>query len=311
MKTANICICDQNELYLQSVQKYLLKRKLLHVKVMVFNSLEKVLTYSQKEPFDLILVNEYLMSEKVKKIQTQKIWVLQETKEKQFEHPSISKFQSMEKLLDQVLEALPQLDDEQNKQSNAKLLLFFETQKTRENTKGFTVSSVLSEQGNRVLYLNLSPFTSFDFLQETQGADVTDLIYYLLKDAQGLSRKIDLLKKEKNKVHLFLPSYDFQDLLEISAEQWRLILQRLQEVTDYDFIVLETNGVNRGLLEIYDACVTLYMARHDQGAEAFQNLLERKGKNVTNKICFYESMDIEYWKGLLQKDGYLKFGNTL
>ena len=311
MRIANICICDENELYLQSVQKYLLKRQLLQMRVQVFNSIEKVQEYSDKEPFDLILVNEKLMKQDVSGIKTKKLWVLQETKQKLADYPCISKFQSMEKLLDEVVEAIADLSEEAQSVEKAKLLFFFETQKTREQNKGFEVARLLTDYGKKVLYLNLSAFASFDFLPEMDGADVTDLIYYLLKETGSIGRKLELLKKEKNQVDLFLPALDYQDLLELSKENWSVILTKLLECTEYDFLVLECTSVNRGLLEIYDTCVTLYMPLQDKGVKDFQKLLERKGREVTKKLCLYESMDMEYWKGLLQKNGHIKTEKSL
>lgn len=305
MSRVCICICDENKKYLELVQRYLLKKKTNNISIQVFTEINRAIDYSFKDTFEVCLINESLLCENVNEIKTNKIWILQETKTGSFEYPSISKFQSMDKILDKILEEIPVNEDEKI-EGNTKIITFFETQKFQNELNGLSLSKHLTAFGKKVLYLNLSPFTKFDFLIDTSAYDVTDLIYYLLKDSMLASKKLEIMKSEINGVSYLLPAFDYTDLLELTKEDWKEILTNLKNLIGYDFVVIEVNSANRGLLEIMDFSLRLYMNKKDKGLDGFRGLLEKKGIDAKRKLFVYEGNDFEYWKGKLKEDGILR-----
>lgn len=306
MNKTNICICDENLSYLELVQRYLLKKKINNLSIQVFTEIDRAVEYSFKEKFEMSLINENLLCDDMKNIKTDKLWILQESNSEKYTYPSISKFQSMDKILERILEEIPEDMETTTIDNDTNILVFFETQKIQDEINGLSVSKHLSNLGKKVLYLNLSPFTHFDFITNTNKYDVTDLIYYLLKDSTAAAKKIELMKSEKDKVSFFLPAFDFKDLLELSGDEWKEILNQLKKIKAYDFIVLDCSGANRGLLEIYDGCDIFYMNNKDNGLEEFKELLNKKEKDISKKLKVYEEISFDYWKERLNKDGIIK-----
>lgn len=303
MSELNICICDENLNYLQLVQRYLLKRKLNNIEVLIFTDIEKVIEISKEKSIKLCLINESFLGEKIDKIEAEKIWILQEKKDTKCSYPIISKFQSMDRILEKVIEGIPEEKENKITKNTTKLLTFFETQKSKNILVGFEVSKFLSSLGKKILYINFSPFTKFNFITNQEGPDVTDLIYYILKDSNHLSKKVEIMKKEKDGVNFFMPAFDYKDLLELDSSQWMSIIEGLKSLEDYDYVVIETNGANRGLIEIYNESEVFFISEEDEGKDNFKELLEKRTSKGLKNLSTYEGIDTDYWKGKLAENG--------
>ncbi|MDE7205548.1 MAG: hypothetical protein K2N90_00005, partial [Lachnospiraceae bacterium] len=161
MNKRKLAICDKDRDYLTMLQAYLSKKSPAGFEVVVFDSVRQALLESQRECFDILLVGEEIYDTDVINIAAQKIFILQEDGLAGITGYSVvPKYQSMERMLRQVLDAFA-LDEEcvsveSKGRTPAKLVCFYSPDRHKgQSAAALTAAQLLSYKGHKVLYIRL------------------------------------------------------------------------------------------------------------------------------------------------------------
>ena len=266
MGTKRFAICDKDQEYLRMLQAYLLKRNLADFTVLIFDTVNKALEANKEGPFEILLVGEDIYDTNVAKIDAAKIYILQEDGTKGItEYCTVAKYQSMERMIAQVLAEFA-LDDNctaTNRCSKNKtsLISFYAPDRQKgQSIAALCTAELLADQGNQVLYINLLPFAGFEELMQTNyESDITDFMYFVLNHSDKLSYKLDSLKRCIHGVDYLPPALDYADLLAISRDDWEQFLNLLLYSSDYDWIILDLSEVCQGFYDMLEKCETIYL----------------------------------------------------
>lgn len=264
MREEKLVICDRNEKYLQAMQEYFLKRKTGLFEIQGFTDIEQLMQGSKEEAPAILLISEELYQEQVKEIAPHKIYILDEGMGLALEYPHIAKYQSMELLIQRLLEEYMLHETAKSKfilGKRARLTTFYAPYSTPIQTEcALAAGHELVSKGRRVLYLNFHAFAGFETLLHTHyEADITDLIYFMQKHSDKIRYKLESVKRKLGELDYIPPADNFQDLLTLSEDDWEKILGLLETQTEYDDIVIDVSQICVGLYQILDKSNRIFM----------------------------------------------------
>lgn len=273
------------------LQAYLQKRNLAGFEILIFDTVGKAKAASEETPFEILLVGEKIYDNSVTKINAAKICILQEDGLKEIAgYSMVAKYQSMEKLITQVLDEFA-LDENcsslggRGRNKTSLVSVYSPERHNGQSVAAFALAQALASMGNKVLYLNLMPFSGFEELMHTDyEADVTDFMYFVLNHSDKLLYKLDSLKRCVSGVDYLPPALDYADLLHISGEEWERVMDLLLYSSDYMYIVVDLSETCQG----------------------FYHILERSSKvyTLSDRSCAYSRAMLSHYKKLLEAKEY-------
>lgn len=265
MGTGKLAICDSDSGYLKMLQAYLQKRNPADFEILIFDTAVRAQKASEESPFEILLVGEKLYDENVTKINAAKVYILQEDGSKDIKgYSTVAKYQSMERLITQVLDEFAMDDNcsssgRRGKNKTSLVSFYSPDRHGGQSVAALAMAQVLADEGNRVLYLNLMPFTGFEELLRTgYEADVTDFMYFALKHSDRLLYKLDSLKQRMQSVDYLPPALDYADLLHISEDDWAGVMDLLLYSSDYTHIVVDLSETCQGFYRILEQSDRIY-----------------------------------------------------
>lgn len=293
MGAKRFAICDRDQEYLKMLQAYLLKRNPTDFTVLIFDTINKALEASKEEPFEILLIGEEIYDTNVTKIDAAKVYILQEDGTKEITgYCTVAKYQSMERMIAQVLAEFA-LDDNcttTNRCSKNKtsLISFYAPDRQKgQSVAALCTAELLADEGHRVLYINLLPFSGFEELMQTSyESDITDFMYFVLNHSDKLSYKLDSLKRCIHSVDYLPPALDYADLHAIGREEWEQFLNLLLYNSDYDWIILDLSEVCQGFYDMLEKSETIYL--------------------LTDNTTIYAQAMLTHFKKLLQAKEHTK-----
>lgn len=259
MKDKKLVICDSDNEYLSVVQAYLQKRKPVGYEVMVCNSIDKVIAASKEIDIEILLIGESTYVDNINDISVQKIFILQENGMCGIKgYSAVSKYQSIENLISTVLDEFAR-DEECNSRlrrgkKNTKLVTFYSPDRHRGlMTSALAYSEVLTDMGNKVLFLNLEAFSGFEeILGQSYESDITDFMYFALRFSDKLMFKLEAIKHTVHGVDYLPPANDFADIMGIGESEWRMMFDALLFGSEYDYVVVVLTEANQGFYHILE-----------------------------------------------------------
>lgn len=265
MRRKQLAICDSDAAYLKMLQAYLQKKNPADFEVVIFDAVDKAVEAGNEEAFEIFLVSEKIYDADVSKIKAKKVFILLEDGLGGITgYSTVAKYQSMERLIAEVLEAFA-LDDSSGGmgrcgKNKTSLVSFYAPDRNRgQSVAALGAAEVLADMGYRVLYINLLPFTGFEELLGTSyDADVTDFLYFVLNHSDKLLYKLDGIKQCMHGVDYLPPPLDYADLRHISERDWERALDMLLYSSDYTHIVMDLSEVCQGFYHILGRSSRIY-----------------------------------------------------
>ncbi len=328
-----LAVCDSDRDYLNMLHTYFFKKNPAGFEIRIFDSVKRAAEASKEESFEILLVGEKIYDNNVSGILAQKILILQEDGLSDISgFGAVSKYQSMERLMGQVLDAFA-LDEkcvstESAGRTAASLISFYSPERHKaQSVAALAAAQALSDMGNRVLYISMQPFSGFEQILCTKyEADITDFLYFVLKHSDKLPYKLEGIKRTIHGVDYLPPALDYSDLCGITEREWEECLDMLLHGAGYTHIVVDLTETCRGFYRFLEKSDTVYvLAAQDALADAmytqFAELIRSKDMSAAlekqvrfNMIKGWESYvsDLSrlshspvgvHMKGILGQDG--------
>ncbi len=300
MKKKKLAICDTDKEYLTMLQAYLLKKNPAGFEAVVFDSVRQAMISSKEERFEILLVGERTYDTDVINIDAQKTFILQEDGLTDIAgYSTIPKYQSMERLISQVLDAFA-LDEEcmsvvTRGKAPAKLISFYSPDRHKaQSITALTAAQILSDMGHEVLYISMQPFSGFEELLGVKyETDMTDFMYFVLQHSDKLLYKLEGIKRTIHGVDYLPPALDYMDLFHIEEEDWIRCLDSLLCSGNYTDIVVDLTESCKGFNYFLEKSKAIYfLSARDTFSKAmyaqFKQLMEIKelGTVLEKSICF-------------------------
>lgn len=275
MEESILVLCDTEEEYAQLMTEFLKEHKDIPWKIHTYTDVEKLLKEEAKGKINMLVVAESAYSEELRRLQPERMVVLNESGViKWGKVCNINKYQQAENVLRELLEVYVEIVGQQPprlvKSHNAQLIGIYSPVRRCLQTSYALAMAQLLAQEHRTLYLNFEHYAGItELLPDMQTRDMADLLYFLTAKQGKFRLRMQTITMHKGKLDYIPPMRAGQNLLTVTGAEWLQLLQKIEELGEYEYIILDLSESMQGLFDILRLCVRVFtLTKEDRLAQS-------------------------------------------
>ncbi|MCI8598001.1 MAG: hypothetical protein HFJ10_06115 [Lachnospiraceae bacterium] len=309
MKRKRMVIYDQEADYTSRFAEYASHRREPFFSVHGFTDCDKLCKFVQENPVDVLLIPPDYLQDVTEKGDFGQVILLSDNEylSGETEYPAVYKFQSCEKILRKVLdvyaEQAPALMGKALRLEHMRLIgVYSPIGRTGKTSFALALGKELAKQ-KKTLYLNMEEYSGFPVLYPNgDGWTLSELLYFLKQGKQTFACKLEGMIRQMGSLDYIPPLKSSIELHQVTLEDWECLLETLGRETNYEFVILDLDGVVNGLFELMDRCEKIYMpVSEDETAQAkllqYEEILTlldlEELKKKTIKIQLFRGQNLE------------------
>lgn len=287
MRERVFAICDMEEAYAFRLMEYMLEKVRLPYTFHLFTQVEELQKFAGQEKIEILLIAENAMNmlqEEYIRQQAEQIFVLQESIAPvgvAMGWAYISKFQSPEKIVESLSEAITGLPDQGSKeageQTEVRLIgIYSPVKRCLQTSFALTMGQILAKK-YRTLYFNFECYSGFgQMLRREFPMDMMDLMYYFRCDQDRLYLRLPSMVQNINGLDYIPPIQSDLGWREVTGRQWLELCRKIAGIGQYEYIILDLDDGMTGLFDLLRECCKIYtITKEDSFAAAKINQYEQ------------------------------------
>lgn len=286
-----LVLCDTEEEYAQLMTDYLQKQKDLPWVLRTYTDVQELL----REGLDavtLLVVAESAYTEEFRQLAPSRLVVLNESGLMRWKNLYyVDKYQKAEDVLRYLLEIYMEIVDNPlpRLQKSCKTVFignYSPVHRSMQTSMALTLSQLLAKD-HATLYLNFEHYAGLpELVADTQTHDIADLLYFLETDQEKFRLRLQTMIKHIGQLDYVPPMKSGQNLLTVTAAEWLGFFQKIEELGEYEYVVLDLSESMQGLFQILRLCRRIFtVTREDRIAQSkllqYEQLLS---------LCEYEDV---------------------
>lgn len=259
----SIVLCDTEEEYAQLMTEYMKKRKNLPWELRTYTNVQDMLAM-EKEAVEMLVVAESAYSPELEALSPKRMVVLNESGVMKWENLFyVDKYQEAEEIVKQLLGIYMEVADTQLPllRTNRKTVFignYSPVRRCMQTSFAITMGLLLAES-HSTLYLNFEHYAgNGELVPDMQSLDMADLLYFLNAQQDKFRLRLQTILKHKGRLDYIPPMKSGQNLLTVTAGEWMELLRKLEELEEYDYVILDLGESMQGLFEILRVCSRVY-----------------------------------------------------
>ena len=258
-----MALCDVEEEFAQLMTDFLNKRKSLPWELHTYTNVEDMLGVEQRE-IEMLVVAESAFCQNLQNLSPKRLVVLNESGVMKWDDVFyVDKYQEAEEILKQLLGIYMEVADQTLSLPgiNRKTVFignYSPVRRCMQTSFALTMSLMLAEE-HPTLYLNFEHYAGrTELLPDMQTLDMADLLYFLNAQKDKFRLRLQTMLKHKGRLDYIPPMKSGQNLLTVTAAEWLGLLQKIEELDEYAYVVLDLSESMQGLFEILRLCTKVY-----------------------------------------------------
>ena len=275
MQGGTLTIYDTEEAYVVALSDYLNKNMELGVVTVAFSDFDKFIEYLKNNEAGYVIVCENFDKHTLEgRINEDKIISLVTTKNLDNAEPWVYKYQSA-KAITKELNAIMLMKEENILLEDNKLHIVFSTKSGIEREEYVNLLMTDLKSKGSVLYLDMEPYNARAVNGYGSSKGMSELIYYLKQGGEKLKWKFKTLIEKENISGRILPVSCPLDLSELTKEDINELLNIVQRLNEYDFILINLGLLNFATFELIKAGkhIEIVVTRKAGDRESAENLI--------------------------------------
>lgn len=290
-----LVLCDKEEEYAQLMTEFMQMHRELPWSVRTYTDVEELMLQERDCPIDVMAVSERTYQQKLSALRPLRTVILNESglmKWKEF--VNVDKYQQAQNVLQSILEVYLEIADVDLPcipgQGNTRFIgIYSPVRRCMQTTFALTLSQMLAQK-HRTLYLNFEHYVGISELAAEVGArDMADLLYFLMAEKDKFRLRMQTIVRHKGNLDYVPPMKSGQNLIAVSPRDWTRLFQRINELEEYDYVVMDLSESMQGLFDILRYCTKIFT-------------LTNKDRIAQGKLSEYEYLLTAYaYEDVLQK----------
>lgn len=257
-------LCDTEEEYAELFGEYLRQQRELPWEIRIYTNVSELLEKEQKSGAVMLVASEAAYCEDMKGLQAEQVVILNESGLVRWDKfRNVNKYQQANRVVRELLEIymenakipFPRL----KKDLGVKFIgMYSPVKRCMQSSFALTLSQLLA--GNApTLYLNFEHYAGItELLPDRQIRDLADLLYFLTAEQEKFRLRLQTMIQHRGKLDYIPPMKVGQNLLAVTAGEWMSLLQRIGELGDYQYVVLDLTESIQGLFDILRMCCKVF-----------------------------------------------------
>lgn len=289
-----MALCDTEEEYAQLFTDYLRKNRNLPWEIHTYTNVEDLLR-EEKEGFELLAVAESAYCEELQMLCPLRLVVLSESGMLRWENTLyVDKYQPAEEVLRFLLQIYAEVADSNlprlRKNHNTVFIgNYSPVHRCMQTSFALAFSQLLSEK-HATLYLNFEYCAGIgELLPDLQTMDMADLLYFLSAEKEKFRLRMQTICRKIGNLDYVPPMKSGHNLLTIRPAEWIELLQKIEEMGEYEYVILDLSESVQGLHEILRMCQKIFTLTEDD-------------KVANSKLFQYEQLlALQEYKDVLER----------
>lgn len=258
--TAGIMVLlDTEEEYARLMTEFLRKHKNLPWELHTYTDAVELLR-EEKEPVALMVVAESACSEEIQRLFSRRMVVLSESGVMRWENMHyVDKYQQAEEVLKELLQVYMETVDTPppRLQKGCKTIFignYSPVRRAMQTSMALTLSQLLAGE-HPTLYLNFEHYAGIpELMPDMRTQDLADLLYFMDADKEKFRLRMQTVLKRIGNLDYVPPMKSGQNLLMVTATEWMGLLTKIEELGEYEYVVLDLSESMQGLFQILRFC---------------------------------------------------------
>lgn len=260
--TKILALCDAEEEYACLMTEYMRKQKDLPWEVRTYTGVDELLRTEQC--FALLVVSESVYCEELLRLNSLKLVILNESGVMRWDNVTyVDKYQPAEEVVRSLLQIyldvadtpLPRLG---GNHSSEFIGFYSPVHRSMQTSLALAMAQILSKN-HSVLYLNFEYCAGIgELLPDMQTMDLADLMYFLDCEKEKFRIRLQAICRHFGALDYVPPMKSGQNLLSITVAEWLNLLQRIEEVGKYEYVILDLSDCLQGLFSILRQCKRIF-----------------------------------------------------
>lgn len=313
MESRILAFCDPEEEYTLRLTAYLSNQKEFPWQIQSFTRIREFLDYMKAHPETESLVAESIFPEVEGRMVKEKTIVLNESGYIKEEYLNINKYQAAKEigrlLVLRYAETKQGCQRKLKKEKPLKIVgVFSPVGRSMQTSFALCYGHCISKQ-YRTLFLSFEYYCGHKILEGTEkGRDLMSLLYYLKVEREKFGIWLHAMGHSVGGMDYISPVTMGQNLVYITAEEWMDLFQALEELGEYDYLVLDLSEGIQGLYDILGKCSHIYtmtqtdpiakekINRYEQliMANHYEHILEKTRKCAVDTL-YHLPENMEEW----------------
>ena len=269
-----MALCDTEEEYAQQMTEFLKKHKNLPWELHTYTRVDELLR-EEKGTVSMLVVAESAYRDELRALMPERLVVLSESGVLRWEDLTyVDKYQEAEEVLKCLIGIYMEIADIQlpRLQKNCKTVFigaYSPVRRCLQTSFSLAMSQILARE-HPTLYLNFEHYAGIaELLPDMQTLDMDDLLYFLNADRDKFRFRMQTMLKHKGGLDYIPPMKAGQNLLAVTGAEWLMLLQKIEELGEYEYVILDLSESMQGLFEILRLCTRVYtLTREDRIAKS-------------------------------------------
>ncbi len=270
-----MALCDTEEEYARLMTEFLRRHKDLPWELHTYTSVEELLERERHCPVAMLVVAESTYTEEMQRLQPGRTVVLNESGVLRWkELPCVDKYQQAEEVLRYLLAVYMEIAEVQLPRLRTDSPVVFignysPVRRSMQTSFALTMSQLLAQE-HRTLYLNFEHYAGIaELLPDTQTFDLADLLYFLNAEQDKFRLRMRTMLRHKGNLDYIPPMKSGQNLLTVTAAEWLGLLSKIEELEEYEYVILDLSESMQGLFDILRLCRHIFtLTREDRVARS-------------------------------------------
>lgn len=281
-KGAILALCDPEEEYVELLGEFLRKHQNLPWEVHTYTQIDDLLQGVRPGPELMLVVAESVYSEELERLSPLCTALLNESGTLHFDQLcNVDKYQQAEQIFKELLELYLLSSGEEPKRLSAEyhtkfIGIYSPIHRCLQTSFALTLSQLLAKE-HSTLYLNFEHYVGIqELLPERQSRDLADLLYFLTGDESKFGLRMETVVQHRGELDYIPPMRNGQNLQEIPAADWRKLFERIEELGNYEYVVMDLSDAMQGLFDTLRLCTHIFtLTKEDRMARSKLNQYEQ------------------------------------
>ena len=267
-----MALLDTEEEYARLMTEFLRKHKNLPWELHTYTNAVELLR-EEKETVTLLVVAESACSEEIQRLFSRHMVVLSESGMMRWENLHyVDKYQQAEEVLKELLQVYMEIIDAPppRLQKGCKTVFignYSPVRRAMQTSMALTLSQLLARE-HPTLYLNFEHFAGIpELVSDMRTQDLAELLYFMDADKEKFRLRMQTVLKHIGDLDYVPPMKSGQNLLMVTAAEWMGLLTKIEELGEYEYVVLDLSESMQGLFQILRFCRKVFtVTREDKVA---------------------------------------------
>lgn len=249
-------IYDKEQLYAEKLSGYFNASDLFPFETRVLSTTEQLNKLCDKEPVDVLIVDEKVYEEDIVSNGRKIIVLTSNNLINDNKIHTIYKYQEAEQIIKQIVVYLSETNEIGllvTRKKQMKLISFYSpVKRTFSTTMAIGMGQVLGKH-HKTLYINLESFSGLEKLAGLNfSKDIMDLLYHIESKSGNIGMVLSGIIEQIDCVDIIPPVKSQSDIIVVELNQWKELINKIEQDTDYEYIILDLSEAVQGLIDILD-----------------------------------------------------------